>query len=281
MPSLNDLPAELITPICGNLDHANIVSLRHTSRALATGSADGFRDASLDSITVTCTKAGLERLEFLMTINAPAYVNVPERVNQIKHVTINVLTPSRLKELADTCDDSKENTYLLAYTKVRTTLINALYKLPNLESITIMNETFNGVTEPPFVDNDPRFDTIREHDRKVNGDRLAPRCYGFESALSILSNYEGTSFKTPALHSPPALLYLVVDYANVRKCRSRSRAPPGSSQLCIEPLRHSLLSSLPIESIDVHPKQEGSAPFWFARGMVVYERDTNSHVRRP
>jgi hypothetical protein len=103
MPSLNDLPAELITPICGNLHHADIVSLRHTSRALATGSADGFRDASLDSITVTCSKAGLERLEFLMTTNAPAYVNVPERVNQINHVTINVLTPSRLKELADTC----------------------------------------------------------------------------------------------------------------------------------------------------------------------------------
>jgi hypothetical protein len=103
-----------------------------------------------------------------------------------------------------------------------------LNKLPNLESITITNETFNGVTEPPFVDNDPRFDPIREHDRKVNGDRLAPRCYGFEFALSILSNYERTSFDTPALHSPPALLYLVVGYANVDPALARLPGRPNS-----------------------------------------------------
>jgi hypothetical protein len=188
MPSLSDLPAELITSICGSLDHADIVLLRHTSRILATGSADGVRDASLDSTTVTFSKAGLERLEFFTTTNASAFVNIPERVSQIKHVTIHILAPSRLKELADACDDGQENPYLLAYGKVRIALINALNRLPNLESITVTNETFKGFTEPPFENNDPGFDPIREHDSKVNGDRLAPRCYGFESALSVVSN---------------------------------------------------------------------------------------------
>jgi hypothetical protein len=177
--SINELPAELITPVCHSLPHAHIVSLRHTSRQLTVNTADAFRDVPLESITVTCSKARLERLHCLVT-------TVPERANQVKHVTIHVLTPWGLKGPADTFDqDSKDNLYLLAYTQLRTALVNGLNALPNLQSITITNSKFQDITEPPFrlVDQRSfeRFDPICEVDRKTHGYRLTPCLYAFES----------------------------------------------------------------------------------------------------
>jgi hypothetical protein len=193
-------------------------------------------------------------------------------------VNIHILTPGRLKELAVACDDGKENPYLLAYAKVRTALINGLNRSPNLESITVTNENFKDVTKPPFVDNDPRFDPIREHDSEVNGSRLAPRCYGFESALSILPNHHRFSL-TPSPNSSPDL-YLVVDYANVDPAITRlpGLSSPLSGEQVLSPYVAPLL---PTTSTQVRPNQEGSDQIHERPGRVAaYGRDTNSHVRR-
>jgi hypothetical protein len=104
----------------------------------------------------------------LTAADASSHVNVAEKVEHIKHVTIHVMTASQLKKLADACPDgkkNKKNPYLLAYADVRKSLIEGLNKLPSLESITITNEKFKGATEPPFpVQNEPRFDPIRKVD---------------------------------------------------------------------------------------------------------------------
>jgi hypothetical protein len=206
---LTDLPTELITSICGSFDHADILSLRHSSRLLTVSSADAFENAPLDSITVTSSAAGLERLERLLTL--------PDKAKKIKHVTLHVLTPWGLKELAGTFENGEENPYLLAYAKVRTALINGLNALPNLESITITNGKFKGITEPPSpLQDEPRFDPICEVDRKTQGDRLSPRIYAFESALSLL----------PSLTNKPSL-HLTIDYANlVSELTAYGRASP-------------------------------------------------------
>ena len=94
MASITDLPTELTTSVCGSFDRADILSLRHTSRRLAVNSADAFENASFDSITVTCSKAGLERLERLTAADASSHVDVAEKVEQIKHVTIHAMTAS-------------------------------------------------------------------------------------------------------------------------------------------------------------------------------------------
>jgi hypothetical protein len=150
-----------------------------------------------DSITVTSSSAGLERLERLLTL--------PDKAKKIKRVTLHVLTPWRLKNLDDTFENGEENPYLLAYAKVRTALLNGLSALPNLESITITNGKFKGITEPPFpLEKEPRFDPICEVDRKTQGDLLTPRIYAFESALSLL----------PYLTNKPSL-HLTIDYADL------------------------------------------------------------------
>jgi hypothetical protein len=194
---LIDLPTELITSICGSLDHADILSLRHSSRHLTVSSADAYEDAPLDSITVTSSAAGLERLERLLTL--------PDKAKKTKHVTLHVLTPWGLKELADTFENGKKNPYLLAYAKVRTALLNGLNALPNLDSITITNGKFKDITEPAFpLEDEPRFDPICEVDRKTQGDRLTPRIYAFKSTLSLL----------PSLTNQFSL-HLTIDYANL------------------------------------------------------------------
>jgi hypothetical protein len=194
--SRSSLP-ELITSICGTLDHTDIMSLRHIIRRLAVNSTDGFRYAHLDSITATSSLAGLERLDRLLTL--------PEQAKKIKHVTLHVFTPWGLKALANTFPNGEENPYLLAYDKVRTALHDGLNALPNLESITITNGKFKEITEPPFpLQDEPRFDPICEVDRKSRGNPLTPRIYGFESALSLL----------PSL-TKQLSLHLNIDYANL------------------------------------------------------------------
>jgi hypothetical protein len=151
---------------------------------------------------VTCSKAGLHRLDHLVTTD-------PEKANQIKHATLHVVTPEGLKEVANTFDeDSEETPYLLTYAKLRTALVNELNLLSNLESITITNGQLQDITEPPFrlVDQRgfERFDPICEVDRKTQGYRLTPCLYAFESALSIM----------PLLTNNPSL-HLAIDYANL------------------------------------------------------------------
>ncbi|KAF3033489.1 hypothetical protein E8E12_002310 [Didymella heteroderae] len=146
MNKLNSLPQELIDIICETLTREDVIALRHTGRQLAKRTQAKFNNA-FESLIVTCSKAGLERLEKFVSDPHCKYF-----VSKVKNVTIFTLTPYRLKELAESLASEmiKDDAYLQAYTYVRKTLANSLNVLPNLQTVNITDLPFRGIIGPPI-----------------------------------------------------------------------------------------------------------------------------------
>jgi len=151
MNKLNNLPQELVDPIFETLTPEDVIALRHTDRQLAKKTQERFNNA-FNSLIVTCSKAGLERLEKF--VNDPRYNYF---VPKVKKVTIHSLTPYRLKELAESMSPQTEisDPYLQAYIYMRKTLIDSLNALPSLEVVTVTDLPFRGIVDPPALE--PRY----------------------------------------------------------------------------------------------------------------------------
>lgn len=87
MSKLNNLPQELTDSICESLTREDVIALRHTDRQLAKKTQGQFNNL-FDSLTVTCSKAGLERLEQFVSDPHGKYF-----IPKVKKVTIYSLTP--------------------------------------------------------------------------------------------------------------------------------------------------------------------------------------------
>jgi hypothetical protein len=179
MASLGDLPVELMNAVCSNMSRADILSLRHTSRKVAAVSYDGFSQ-TFDSITVTCSKAGLDRLEALVA-DAGDHI-----LSKITHVKIHILNAYRLEELAESLNSAPKK-YRAAYVRLRKVLLAGLKACPNLKILTVTNECFGLVEDPKINPCDIRSHDfnplLRPADRDCVGFRY--RIYGFESVLSV------------------------------------------------------------------------------------------------
>lgn len=192
MANLSDLPREVIANICGSLTRNDTIALRHTDQQLATKTQDHFNDA-FNSIVVTCSKAGLQRLE---KSTADDYAS-KHLLAKVKNVTLHILTPYRLKELAESFQPSRVQfpcVYLRAFSYMRKTLVSGLNALANLENITITQLPFNN-TPDPTVDwqGTTLFDPLRSAygTPPATQDPLPlplPQVYSLESALSILND---------------------------------------------------------------------------------------------
>jgi hypothetical protein len=108
MNNLNNLPQELVDLICESLSREDVIALRHTDRQLVKKTQENFNHA-FESLTLTCSKAGLERLEKFVSDPHCKYF-----VSKVKKVTIHSLTPYRLKGLAESLTSHAEtgNNYL-------------------------------------------------------------------------------------------------------------------------------------------------------------------------
>jgi hypothetical protein len=90
MNNLTHLPQELVDLICESLSREDVIH-------------------AFESLTLTCSKAGLERLEKFVSDPHCKYF-----VSKVKKVTIHSLTPYRLKGLAESLTSHAEtgNNYL-------------------------------------------------------------------------------------------------------------------------------------------------------------------------
>lgn len=152
MVKLNTLPQELVDFICDSCTRENIIALRHTDRQLAKKTQEQFNDA-FDSLVVTCSKAGLERLEKFV---ADPYCS-KHFLSKVKKITISTLTPYGLKKLAESRSLSQANggnNYLQAYAYMRKTLVDSLNALPNLNTVTVTDPPFCSNVDPPVQWND-------------------------------------------------------------------------------------------------------------------------------
>ncbi|KAF1943331.1 hypothetical protein EJ02DRAFT_142145 [Clathrospora elynae] len=123
---------------------------------------------------------------------------------------MHVVTPYRLKGLADTFEDCTENPYLRTYVKISKTLVDGLNAMPGLQSVTITTDLFGGINESAInMRADRRFGPLVH----VQGRSFRPLPYSFESALSIV----------PSLSNAPTL-HLSIDYANCLKIFDRPYA---------------------------------------------------------
>ena len=145
MNTLNILPQELADIVFEQLSHEDVIALRHTDRRLATKTQGCFNNA-FESLTVTCSKAGLQRLEQFVSDPHCQYF-----LPKVKKITIHSLTPYRLRELADSLplQTKVDEQYLQAYVYMRKTLIHSLNALPNLQNVTVTDLPFRGVVDPP------------------------------------------------------------------------------------------------------------------------------------
>ncbi|KAF1926798.1 uncharacterized protein M421DRAFT_6706 [Didymella exigua CBS 183.55] len=147
MKKLNNLPQELFDLVCKYCPREAIIALRHTDRQLTETTREQFHNG-FNSLIVTCSKAGLERLEKLTT---DPYCS-KHVLSRVKKVTFSTLTPHRLQELAESRSrpqpDGGDN-YLRAYTYVRKTLVDGLNALPNLDTVTVTDLPFCGIVDPP------------------------------------------------------------------------------------------------------------------------------------
>jgi hypothetical protein len=208
MPSLIDLPTELISQICGYLDRKDTISLRHTSRQLAIKSLNGLIQI-FDSLIVTCSKAGLDRLAALVA----KPTETPAKnlcLKTVKHVTIHVLTAFRLKELTESVDNQTgTKSYFHAYVKVRKVLKDGLNALPNLETITFTNDLYDEHVLDPKLDlaEESRSNPLVEGLPRPTSSRMYQKrhaLYAFESALGVVS----------ALNNQDIDLRVVINYGN-------------------------------------------------------------------
>ena len=166
--------------VCSNMSRADILSLRHTSRKVAAVSYDGFSE-TFDSITVTCSKAGLDRLEALV---ADAGDQI---LSKITHVKIHILSAYSLKVLAKSITGESKK-YIAAYVRLRKVLIDGLNACPNLAIVTVTNEHFGLRQDPKINPHDIRigkdFDPLFKY---TDRGRYKPHLYGFESVLSVFN----------------------------------------------------------------------------------------------
>jgi hypothetical protein len=145
MPSITDLPFELIGNVSSNLNLSSVLALRHTNRRLTVNSATALTQCS--EITITCSKAGLERLAKLVTISDSEEAGIKQKlVANIEHVTIHMVTAQRLVELAESFadnegdensfyDEGDENPFSCTYVYMRKTIIAGLNAMPKLHTI--------------------------------------------------------------------------------------------------------------------------------------------------
>ncbi|KAL1653712.1 hypothetical protein SLS61_003861 [Didymella pomorum] len=150
MIKLNDVPQELSDIVCESLTRDDFIALRHTDRQLVKKTQERFNHA-FESLTVTCSKAGLGRLEKFVSDPHCKYF-----VSKVKKLTIHSLTPYRLRELAESHTEASDY-YLWADTYVRKALINNLNALPNLKTVIVADFPFRGTVDPPaqWIDDTP------------------------------------------------------------------------------------------------------------------------------
>lgn len=184
MAKLEDLPQELVDIICGSLPRNVVLALRHTNGQLANKTRLAFID-TYENITVTCSVAGLLRLQKLVA-NADGLGDLLPRV---RHVTIHTLTQYRLAELAASMSPGEVSEYIQAYAYMSETLVNSLNALPHLKTITINQLPFNGIPDPVVDwDDSAHFDPIHEaYAPYVPGHNVPPlpQAYGLEAALGV------------------------------------------------------------------------------------------------
>ncbi|KAF1364008.1 hypothetical protein EJ07DRAFT_172933 [Lizonia empirigonia] len=184
MAKLQDLPQELVDIICGSLTREGILALRHTNRQLANKTRVAFRN-SYENVTVTCSAAGLLRLQKLVA-NVDG---LEDLLPQVPNVTIHTLTQYRLAELAASMNPGEVSEYIQTYAYMSETLVNSLNALPHLKTITINQLPFNGIPDPVVDwDDSARFDPIHEaYAPYIPGHNVPPlpQVYGLEAALGV------------------------------------------------------------------------------------------------
>lgn len=216
--SIEKLPSELIDQICAHLDRKSLLSLRHATQYLAIHTTHAL-SSSFERIAVTSSKAGLERLDRLVsTSDDDASAALRQRIlPNITHVTLHLLTAHGLEELvASMPHTSVDDRYLQAYTMLHQTLIRRLNKLPCPWTLEITNEHFNGVPDPDVLE--PAYKLKAETTAKSENIWLGlekDRMYAFETALSVArSLVEVDSIEVS------------IDYGNVVNQRLIKNEPP-------------------------------------------------------
>jgi hypothetical protein len=145
MPSLNDLPTDLINNISMSLDRANILAMCYVDRTLASTTTDAFF-RSFTHIGVSCSAAGLRRLE--------ALVQKQDTTQNIKHVTLHTLTFKDMVDMADMAGlvpEGEPNPSVRVCADMRKTLLRCLNLLPKLEVITATNELLSSNANDHFT----------------------------------------------------------------------------------------------------------------------------------
>jgi hypothetical protein len=245
MPTLSNLPPELIIQIARGIDQKDKLALRHTSKRLVVTSAAPFM-GSLQKITVTCSKAGLARLAAMTRLAGKgAEMNLKRQIlGSIEHVVIHTLSASRLVELAQSLDpdtgkapsdygilaylrglvtgSENDQPFLRAYMYMQTTLVNGFNAMPNLKLITVTNENFEDKLEPTLKlagiqGIDPLLEAAMP---KHHFTKKSPRLYAYESVLSVV----------PSLKKHDVKLDVIIDFANT----AENLGSPMISQLMSE-----------------------------------------------
>lgn len=184
-------------------------------RRLAANIAANYLCSNDDTISISCSKTGLQRLEKLTTFGGADDDGKGVLVNKIKHVVVHTLTAQRLLEVASSLRPQtfKCNRFVCAYATMRSMLIKGLNALPNLRTMTITNDAFRGSTSSdPEMDQYPDIDPFFKALQGTNYARVSqPRHYGYELLLSIV----------PDLHRK-VKLNLTIDYAQTAELSGKS-----------------------------------------------------------
>jgi len=196
--SFADLPTELMSLVCAQLDKTDILSVRHTSRQTMATSLDAFNSA-MDTLTFTYSDESLRRIHAILNHTDEN----AQCLSRVTKVIIHTPTVGSLCALARHLEQGRKSAVgdqvgpiERAYSVLPKSLIMALDRLPDLEVVTITNKRFKNdpVQSVPWP---YEIDPISE---------IAPRLHAYESALSIL----------PFLIHKDIELRLTIDPANNR-----------------------------------------------------------------
>ncbi|KAF2006232.1 hypothetical protein P154DRAFT_570298 [Amniculicola lignicola CBS 123094] len=176
MPDLHNLPVELVSSICGNLDDSDVRSLRQVNHRLAENTVNVFarqfesinvsctyeglvcleelagpasvKNIRFRSITVSCTTGGLKRLEELAKDSAAA--------GRVEKITIQApFDNSNIENMINSWLDEEYPTYealeasstinlnqlwLQGHMEVRNTLVESLKRFPKLKAMKITSQ---------------------------------------------------------------------------------------------------------------------------------------------
>jgi hypothetical protein len=139
MPSLDDLPTELINNVSTSLECADILAMHYADRKLSFATPDAFF-RSFVHVTVSCSHSGLRRLE--------ALAQQQDAVQAIKQVTLHTLTFKPMADMAGLLLKDEPNPATRVYADMRETLVRCLNQFLNqflnLEVITATNESLDG-----------------------------------------------------------------------------------------------------------------------------------------